>query len=110
MGIERLRERYFGAPTRVSINPEASLVGTTPVRILGYRPKRTMALVVNLSTNTVYIGFDSEVSSSRGIPVASSGGSVGFTYQEDGDLVGQAMYAVATGADSRIYVVEVYLE
>lgn len=110
MGIERLREKYFGAPTRPAVNPVTASVGTSGVLILENRPKRTMALIVNLSANTLYIGWDREVSSTRGVLVSANGGYISLIYEEDGDLVGQALYAVATAAASSIYVVEVYLE
>ena len=64
-------------------------------------------LLVNLSLNTIYVGFDQLVSSSRGIVLASNGGSYQADVEEDFTIPIRSMYALATGAASNLFVLTV---
>lgn len=94
-------------PTFSRRNPLVSTVGTTSTQVFDAYPDRIMWLAVNLSANAGHIGFDEEVSSSRGIPVAANGGSITLLYREDGDLVTLPVFAVNAVAPGTWYFVDV---
>lgn len=79
-------------------------VGTSAAEVLRNDPDRVFVLLVNLSLNTVYVGFDQGVGSSLGIVLASNGGSYQADVEEDMTLPSRSMFAVATGASSSLYV------
>jgi len=64
-------------------------------------------LVVNLSVNVVYIGFDSDVSATKGIWLDANGGWASMAVDEDGEAVAYGVHALATGAASAVYVLEI---
>lgn len=79
-------------------------VGTSAAEVLRNDPDRVFALLVNLSTNTMYVGFDQGVGASRGVILASNGGSYQVDVEEDMTLPTRSMFALATGAASSLYV------
>ena len=89
------------------MNPVTNTVGTTPTKVLNNNPDRILALLVNLTANDGYVGFDNEVSATRGIPVPSNGGSLTLLIDEDGELVIQETYAVCPGGAGTWYIVEI---
>jgi hypothetical protein len=97
----------LGFPTTVKVNPITNTVGTSATRILNNNPDRIFWLAVNLSTNKGYVGWDAQVSSSKGIPIAPSGGYVSCTLEEDGELTIHEVYAVLENASGTFYVLEI---
>ncbi len=58
-------------------------VGTKPVRLLVANPKRKFWAVINAGSIDVYVGHDSQVSTTgkrKGIPVKANGGMYGDEY------------------------------
>jgi len=100
------RERFKG-PTRLVINPVTDTVGTTPTEILRNNPDRVFWLIVNLSANNGYIGWDREVSSTKGIFVAANGGYTSAALEEDGELVIYPVFAINLNAAGTYMIVEV---
>jgi len=100
-------EQRLGFKTRPRINPVTNTVNTTATKILNNNPDRIFWLVVNLSSNKGYVGWDSEVSSSRGIPIAANGGYVSASIEEDGELVIHEVHAVNENAAGAYYTVEI---
>jgi len=100
-------EKRLGFPTRAVVNPVTNTVATTATEILRNNPDRIFWLVVNLSTNKGYVGWDREVSSSRGIPIAPSGGYVSASIEEDGELVIHPVFAINENAAGTYYIVEI---
>ena len=82
-------------------------VGTTAAEVLRNDPERVFALLVNLSVNTIYVGFDGLVSSARGIVLAPNGGSYQVDVEEDFTIPINSMFAVATAASSNLFVTTV---
>lgn len=107
MATPKLVRDLFKGSTRPVINPVTDTVGLTATQILKNNPDRLAALIVNLSANRGFIGFDRQVSTTRGIPVEASGGLVIFNWQEDGELVIQAVFAINLVAVGTWYIVEV---
>jgi len=78
-------------------------VGTSPTRILAANPKRLVYVILNPSNYDVYIGFNSNVSTTgktKGILVASGGGVWADEYTKD------EVWAIAT-TETEITVMEV---
>ena len=97
----------MGFPTTVKINPITNTVNTSATLILGNNPERIFWLAVNLSTNKGYVGWSADVSSSKGIPIAPSGGYVSCTLEEDGELTIHEVWAVLENASGTFYVLEI---
>jgi len=100
-------EQRLGFPTKPRINPVTNTVNTTPTQILNNSPDRIFWLIVNLSVNKGYVGWDNDVSSTRGIPIAANGGYVSASVEEDGELVIHPVFAVNENAAGTYYIVEI---
>lgn len=79
-------------------------VGTTPVRVAPNDAERVVLLLVNMSTNLMYVGFDEEVSQNRGIFLSPNGGSYEVDVRTDFMVQSYAHYAISVGASSNLYV------
>lgn len=100
-------EERLGFPTRPIINPITNTVNTTATQILNNNPDRIFWMIINQSANKGYIGWDTEVSSTKGIPIAPSGGYVSCTIEEDGELTIHEVYAVNENASGTYYIIEI---
>lgn len=100
-------EARLGFKSRPQINPVTDTVQTTPTKILNNNPERIFWLAVNLSDNKGYVGWDNEVTSSRGIPVPAKGGYASASIEEDGELVIYAVYAVNETLAGTWYIIEI---
>ncbi|MDH5199606.1 MAG: hypothetical protein OEW93_01860 [Candidatus Bathyarchaeota archaeon] len=107
MATPRLVAEMFKGPTRPITNPVTDTVQTTATMILKNNPDRLAVLIVNLSANRGYLGFDRQVGPTRGIPVEASGGLVTMNWKEDAELVIQEVHAVNSVAAGTWYIVEV---
>jgi len=106
MSVTEYVEKELGFKTRAIENPVTDRVLTTATLVLRNNPDRFAWLIVNLSPNTIYVGFTPEVSANRGIYLAANGGFITMHAREDGEAVTYAIYAIAPAGISRIYVVE----
>jgi hypothetical protein len=64
-------------------------------------------LVVNTSVGNIFLGWDATLTAANGLLITPVGGSVELLADEDGELVGYAMFAVAPGAPLNLSVWEV---
>ena len=108
---ELLMER-FKVKTRGVKNPgNVTSIGVTPQVFLPNNPNRLAFILLNLSANVIYIGLDNEVNAGvgteEGIRLDANGGSWSAIWDEDFQMTAWAWWAVATGAASRIFVLEV---
>ena len=106
MGAREFTLKRFGFPTRAVENPVVAAVGVAVLTVLRNNPDRVFWLIVNLSANIVYVGLAGDVSATKGIRLDANGGWVSMSVEEDGEAVGYEVFAVATGAASAIYVLE----
>ena len=106
MGAREFTLKRFGFPTRAVENPVSDEIGTSAEPVLKNNPDRVFWLIVNLSTNVVYVALARDVGATKGIRLDSNGGWVSMSVEEDGEAVGYEVFAVATGAASAIYVLE----
>jgi len=97
----------IGFPSRPVINPVTDTVLTTPTLILRNNPDRIFWLVVNLSPNNGFLGWDTLVSSTRGLFIAGNGGFVSANIEEDGELVIQEVWAINLNAAGTYMIVEI---
>jgi len=102
---ELLRDQ-LGSDFRLTQNQETSTVGTTAVVITKNNPNRLALVVVNLSTNTVYLRPQGTPSSSVGIVLTPGGGLLALSLIEDYILQTLEWSAVASGADSDLLILE----
>jgi len=100
-------QQKVGFPTRLVINPVTNTVETTATQILKNNPDRIFWLVVNLSGNNGFLGWDTLVSSTRGLFIAANGGFVSAMIEEDGELVIYEVWAINQNAPGPYLVVEV---
>ena len=77
-------------------------LGASVISMLAPDADRLGILLVNTSTDLVYVGFDEQVSSSRGIYLAPNGGSLGIQADEDMTLPTLGLYGLSSAASSDI--------
>lgn len=106
MTLQDLLTKKFGVKTTHEINPVTDTVGTSTTKVLGNNPNRLAFTIINLSSNVVYLGFDRDVSSSKGIYLSPNGGSLSMLYDEDFNSVGYEVFGKAAD-DSKIYLIEI---
>lgn len=95
-------EKELGGPTTET--EDVVSVGVSVTAVLGNDPERVSVVLVNLSANVIFIGFDEAVGAARGIRLAAGGGSASWNVREDYTLPLRAVFALATGANSNLYV------
>ncbi len=101
-----VRER-FGTSGFPVVNPTVSTVATTPGQLARQNPNRLGMLAINLSLNTIYLGVWADVSSSKGIRLAASGGFYKTVWYEDFEMPGWEWFAIADTGVSNILIVEI---
>lgn len=104
--LSELLEGLYGVLTTYRINPNISSVDTTPLKLLNNNPNRVSFLIVNMSVNSLYISPMRDVSSTKGIFIASNGGYATFQWDRDFELVSQEWWCVGGAAGTTLYVLE----
>jgi hypothetical protein len=104
--LHDLIQSFYGVETVHNINRTASSVGTTVSKICNSNPKRVYLTIINLSVNNVYVMFDGQVSSTRGIFISPSGGSFVLRWIDDFNLLSSEIYAVASANNSDLLIIE----
>jgi len=104
--IREYIEREYGIKTATERPGLVSIVHTSPIMLFRYNPNRFMLIVVNLSVNNMYLGFDAEVSSTNGILIDAGGGFLILNLKDDLYLVQKEIWLVSTAVDSNIYAFE----
>lgn len=107
MDLASLLLERFKCATRAVENPIATSVGATAAVILSNNPNRLAWVIINLSVNAIYLGLTNGVSATNGIYLGANGGSVTMTWDEDFQLVGWAIWAIAPAGASACYSIEV---
>tara|TARA_B100001964_G_scaffold73250_1_gene82979 strand:+ start:142 stop:528 length:387 start_codon:yes stop_codon:yes gene_type:complete len=100
---EYLRTRFRGELRESESNPT---IGTAATTIAESNPDRLSLQFTNLSANVIYIGLAETVSASNGIRLDMNGGGASLSVEDDGMLVTRQWYAMASGAGSSAYVLE----
>lgn len=110
MNVHELLEKVYEVKTTYEINPEVDEVGVAKVRFLPYNPRRLSFVVCNLSANNIFIAPESTVSVTRGILLVPNGGTLSMVWTEDFELSCLEWYAIASGANSAIFVLETLIQ
>lgn len=85
-------------------DPDAIVVGTSSAQVVPYRYERMGMTVVNISSNWISLGMNSTGAIMyRGITLAPEGGT---WYMDDYTFTNEAVYAIASGADSTLVIQE----
>jgi len=108
MGVlSELLEKRFGIRTRSVPNPLVAAVGVAAIQVLRNNPDRVGFIFLNLSVNIIYLSPLPTVAVNAGIQLAAGGGGVAMVWDTDFELISQQWFAIATGAASAIYVLEI---
>lgn len=97
--------KKYGGPVEDLAAVES--IGIVQTEVLRNNPERVFVLFVNLSVNTMYVGYDEAVGSTRGILLAPNGGSYQADVEEDFTIPVHAHHVVSTGVLSNLYVLTV---
>lgn len=101
-----IQER-FGVKTSYQEQPQVTQIETTVTKFLSYNPNRLGIVFVNTGANNVYLAPSNDSAVGRGILLTANGGSMSMNIFEDFELVNMEWFAIADGAASECYVVEV---
>jgi len=104
--IKEYIEREYGIKTATERPGLVSVVHTSPVMLFKHNPNRFMLLLMNLSVNNLYVGFDARVSTTNGILIDAGGGFLILNIKDDLYLVQKEIWLVSTAVDSNIYAFE----
>lgn len=107
MAARQVSVDRFKGPTFSVVNPVTATVATSATRVFRNNPERVLALMVNQGNVDGYVGFDTEVSATKGILISANGGYLILSADEDGELVAQEIYAISPGGAATWYFVEV---
>lgn len=98
-----ISEKKFGGPlVELESNPVSNIAAA---QLTGADPERVSIFIINLSANTVYIGFTQQVSAANGILLSANGGNVSFNVDEDGTIVARAFFSTAAIDASQLYMI-----
>jgi len=83
---------------------KTELVGTTVSAVLNNDPQRMGVIMYNLSANTIHVSTRADVSSTKGFALIGNGSGLAFNWEHDGILITRRWHAIATGANSALYI------
>lgn len=106
VNLQDLLTKEYGVRTTLRINPLIDSVGVTVAQILGNNPSRLGWAIFNLSANGLYVLPERNVSATHGMYIAPNGGYMGWVWNEEWQAVCWAQWAIATGANSDVLVLE----
>lgn len=104
--LQELLSEQFGVKVRAVEDPGGvTSLGTTAQTILPNNANRVGWIITNLSTNIVYLDYKNAVASTKAFALLKQGDSAISVWNQDFDLVGWAVWGVASGAASAIRAV-----
>ncbi len=104
-----LLEQEFGFPVETRENPVISTIGLTSDIFLRHDPRRVALIIVNLSSNDLFIRPNGPAASTLGIQVVSSGGSAIFNWREDFTLPSLEWNCIGSAVGTTFYVLELLI-
>jgi hypothetical protein len=105
-----LLTQQYGLVSAPLIRTTTETVGTSPTQIVNSDPARVELVVVNNSSGPCEIDRSPQVSSTQGVVLAASGGSLTLDFRADLTWPTYAEYAVCSAASSPVTVYEVALQ
>lgn len=104
--LSRYSKKRFGVNTR-PVPHEVSALATAVTTLAKNNPDRLMLVVVNVDDTDLYIGCWPDVTATKGIFLAKSGGSVSLVADEDGEMVGYEWFTYNSAAAAKnVFVLE----
>lgn len=107
--IQNLIEKEYGIKADYSISPLASTVLTTITQFLKADPKRIMYVLINLGSTALYVSPGNTPSTTNGIYLAPSGGTLVTSFRDDLILPSLAWYGISVTSSNSIYLLDVHL-
>jgi hypothetical protein len=96
----------WGGPTTPKLTN--ATVGTSASRIVLNNPRRVKLLLLNLGAFDVYVGFDSSVTTTSGLKLVASTGTLESNAADDGEEVITELWAISGAAGQTVMISEVY--
>lgn len=109
MAISNVREflnQLYGVATFTRASVDPSTIGTSAAQILRQDSRRIQAVIINLSSATMYLTPIGVPSSVNGVALPANGGVAVIDAKEDGETVAWEWDAVATAAASNYFAIE----
>lgn len=100
--------RRFGGPT--ALRRSVVLVGTVGIELFPNNPNRVMWWITNNSGVELTIDWTPEIVNGSGISVGGNGGFLTQTIEEDGNAVGDAVYAITTAGSNSVFLFDVSVQ
>jgi hypothetical protein len=97
-------EKKYGTQLE-TVDAAVAINAVAPVIVMPEDPNRFSWIIINDGAAVAYIGWNSAVALLNGIQLAAAGGILGFSANEDGEIVTHAVYALGAGA-STLFVVQ----
>lgn len=108
--VHELIAQKWGVRTTEREDNVTAAVGTASELIARDDPTRLALLVVNLSGNTLFVRPRKPASTTIGIRISPNGGALSSNWEDDFTLPAKDWNAIAGGAASAIYVLEILIE
>lgn len=89
------------------IQETLSTIGLTRINLLSNNPNRVFWVAINESDSDVRLSTDPNISATSGWLLAAAGGVISMFWEQDGEGVGYAVYAIAAAVGKIIRVREV---
>ena len=105
-----IAQRYGVERAAVDVNSVTASVGTSAEIIARQSAGRVALMIVNLSSNSLYVGPFSDVASTKGYALSAQGGFLNSEWRSDLVLPSLEWAAVASGSSSAIMVVEISID
>ena len=101
--------RKFGVGIKPESVPATQAITANAKRVLKLNPDRVSLTLVNLGNQVAYVHTSQDVSSSLGLYLDKTGGSISMTLDNEGELICSEWWIVGVGA-TNVYVLatEVY--
>lgn len=107
--IQALLDQLFQVSTEQRDNPLIAQAEVTVTQLFRANPSRIAFNLTNLGANPVYLWSDNQVSTTRGVRLNASGGTVTVLYDEDFSRTGYEWFVIADGGVSAIASQEVLI-
>jgi hypothetical protein len=106
LALHEAIQALFGFKTTFAVNRVLNNAMVAVNLIAPADPRRVGLTIFNLSANIVYLSPQTDVSATKGIRLAASGGSISLIWDRDFELCSTAWYCMASADTSAVYVLE----
>jgi hypothetical protein len=95
LSIERFR-------SRTTSTEKVTSVPVTRINLIPNNPNRLHYLLINEGSFDVRVSNDPNITASTGWMLSASGGIISMDWEQDGETVGQILYAIAVTGSSDV--------